>query len=127
MKKTLLMSAFIALILNGCGGGSSTSSYKGTLKKADSSVYTCTSESAFNACKTGDCSSCEQTTPPAQAAASTSASNTCTVNGSTISAAEGQTCTNNGDTLSCSGGRVTLNGSITAKTINMNGTKYTCQ
>jgi len=54
-------------------------------------------------------------------------SNACTVSGKTVLVDEGTTCTNGEDTLKCEGNIVTLNGSISSKTITINGKTYTCQ
>jgi len=51
----------------------------------------------------------------------------CQVNGDTVLVDEGSTCLNESDTLTCQDGSVTLNGSITAPTININNKTYTCQ
>jgi len=50
----------------------------------------------------------------------------CTVDGSTVLANEGETCQYQNDKLECKNGRVTLNDSISAKTININGITYKC-
>ena len=129
MKKTLLISAFIALILNGCGGGSSSSSYEGKVGKADGSKYLCKSENAYHACVDGDCSSCETLVAPPKPKepANNNNGSACEAHGSNVSVKEGQTCTDSGHTLTCNAGKVTMDGSITAQSINMNGRKYTCK
>ena len=50
----------------------------------------------------------------------------CTVNENTVLANEGETCQYQNDKLECKNGRVTLNNSISAKTININGITYKC-
>jgi hypothetical protein len=126
MKNILILSALIALALNGCGG-SSDSSYSGT-HTLNGTKHECKSESSYNACKDGDCSSCtyisgpEPTTPPSE---DTNA--TCEMSGNTVSANEGQTCTHEDHTISCQGGKVTLDDSITASSISINGTNYICK
>ena len=51
----------------------------------------------------------------------------CTVNGDTVLVDEGKTCKSGKHTLTCKDNRVTMDSSMTSKTININGTTYTCQ
>ena len=120
-KFTFGILAIGALLLIGCGGGSS-DSYTATYT-VNGVKYTCDSEAAFNACKGGDCSSCKRDTPLPVA----ENPKICAVSGNTVLVNEGTTCKDGSDTLSCKDNRVTLNNSITAGSIDINGKKYICQ
>ena len=113
-----------ALLLIGCGGGSSSESFSGTYTN-NGVTYSCSTQAAYDACKNNaDCSSCTNNAPAPSQAPAVSA---CATSGNTVLVDEGTTCTNGSDTLSCSNNQVTLNGSITSTKITINGKVYTCQ
>lgn len=59
-KIAMVMTFLAAIVMAGCGGGSSDSSFSGSLTKGGV-TYECSSQSAFDKCSDGDCGSCSCT------------------------------------------------------------------
>jgi len=102
MKKILILSIGLGLLLfTGCGSSSSTTTEThteggGTSGGTDGST---SGEGSIKACD---------------------------VDGNTVVVDEGATCKDGSHTLSCQNNVVTLDGSISAQTIELNGRTYTC-
>jgi len=125
MIQKILLGTFVVTVLlfNGCGGDNRKWGYADGVNR-----YDCSSEKAWNDCKgKKDCSGCTATPINGSQPETSNTAGACPVSGNTVLVDEGTKCTHGTSSVSCNGGKVTLDGSITAQTININGTTYICQ
>ena len=129
IKKITKASLLIAAIsLTGCGGESDIYN----IGFGDTGEhFKCKNRSDFDRCASSrDCSKCElvYTTEGSENENSHKSSlPACQVSGNTVLVDEGKSCKDGTHTLTCKNNKVTMDKSLTATTININGKTYTCQ
>lgn len=119
--KMTVLTFLITALFSGCGGSGST--FSGDISDGNTK-YHCTSESAYNACKAGDCSECTLVsgTPEEENYPD------CNVTGNTVHVPKNGRCQANDHKLVCDDNGLTMDSGITSGigTIQINDTIYQC-